>query len=71
LTPVFRKTLKRAHEIRSFDVHQHASGWECSEQTSQGVTLIQSHTDWHRVEREVARFTRQIAQLRAEGWREA
>jgi hypothetical protein len=71
LTSFFSKTLKREQEVRSFDIDQRGAGWESSEHTNQGMARIQSHSDWHRVERELARFTRQIAELRDEGWRDA
>jgi hypothetical protein len=61
----------RADEVRSFDIHQQGSVWECSQQASHGVACVQQYSDWHRVEREVARFTREIAELRTEGWQDA
>ena len=33
------------------------------------VLQEQRHTDWHRVEQTVTRFTREIAELREQGWR--
>ena len=72
MTLVFQKTLVRAGEVRSFQVYQGSSaGWESSEQANHREAQRQSHTDWHRVERDLARFTREIAALRREGWYEA
>jgi hypothetical protein len=69
---VFQKTLVRADdEIRSYQIQQRsAAGWESSEQ-GHGVAERHCHTDWHRVERDLARFTREIAELHRQGWRDA
>jgi len=69
MVPVFQKTLVRAGEIRSFHVYQRtAAGWETSEQANHRVEQRQTHTDWHRVERDLSRFSREIAELRRQGW---
>ena len=72
MTLIFQKTLVRAGEVRSFQVHQGSSaGWESYEQANHRVAQRQRHTDWHRVERDLARFTREIAALRRQGWCDA
>ncbi len=69
---VFEKTLARAGERRSFEIHSGPGiGWEIFERVDQQVTQRQLCSDWHRVERAVARFTREVAELRREGWLEA
>jgi hypothetical protein len=72
-TPLlFTKTLVRAHQSRSFQVQaMHPVGWETSERDGQRIVQQHRHTDWHRVERTVTRFSREIDELRRQGWREA
>lgn len=69
---VFDKKLVRAGEVRSFQIEQRTpAGWESSRQATHGIAHRQCHTDWHRVERDLMRFSREIAQLRQEGWCDA
>jgi hypothetical protein len=70
---VFQKTLVRAGESRSFriDYHRSTSGWETCEEANHRVAQRQSRSDWHGVERDLARFAREIDELRQQGWREA
>lgn len=68
---VFEKTLVRAGHVRAFNISFVPGGWEVSEQDEEKGTLRHRHTDWHRVEREVMRFTRQVEELREEGWTES
>jgi hypothetical protein len=69
--PVFAKTLVRAQHIRSFEVARStSSGWEISKRSDQQVVLRQWHTDWHRVERTMMTFMREISDLTHEGWTE-
>ena len=67
---VFEKTLVREGQTRSFHIAGTPEGWEVSEQGQEQEARRQKHTDWHRVERTVARFTRQIDELRRDGWTE-
>ncbi len=70
---VFQKTLVRAGETRSFRIDHHgaAAGWESSEEANQRTAQRLSRSDWHSVERDLARFTRAIDELRLQGWRDA
>ena len=47
------------------------SGWELTMTEDLKPAKTVKYQDWHRVERAVARFTRQIAELRQQGWHEA
>jgi hypothetical protein len=69
---VFQKTLVRAGESRSFriDCQVGSASWESSEQANQRIAHSQTHSDWHGVERDLARFAREIAELRLQGWRD-
>ena len=62
-------TLVRAHHVRSFHIHPAPlDGWEASEREDHRVVQQQRYTDWHRVERTLTRFRREIAALLEEGW---
>jgi len=71
--PLFEKTLVCAGEVRSFRIDCQISSacWESSEKANQRLAHSQTHSDWHGVERDLARFTREIAELRRQGWHEA
>ena len=68
---VFAKTLVRDREVRSFEVAAAPSvGWQVKERTDQD-TREQLFSDWHRVERTLLRFTREISELKRQGWIDA
>ena len=68
----FHKTLVRATETRSFHVERNPSaGWRTLALANDRIAHEQERTEWHRVERDLARFAREIEQLRRDGWRDA
>jgi len=70
-TSLFAATLVRSDQRRSFQIRSAAlAGWEASECEGLRVVRQQRFTDWHRVERTLVRFSREIAELKEEGWRE-
>ena len=72
MSAVFNKTLVRASEVRSFQVAAAPNaGWQVSERSEQDVILEQQFSDWHRVERTLLRFGREITELRRQGWIDA
>jgi hypothetical protein len=72
MTPLLATTLVRADHVRSFHIGPaRPAGWEAYEHQDQRVVQQQRYTDWHRVEQTLTRFTRDIAELRQQGWREA
>jgi hypothetical protein len=69
---LFEKTLVRASETRSFQIrHTVSEGWQSSEFENDRVARQQQRSEWHRVERDLARFTREIEELHRQGWRDA
>jgi hypothetical protein len=69
---LFNKTLVRASETRSFQVLKNAaSGWRTMALANDCVADQRDRTEWHRVERDLERFAREIDALRREGWRDA
>lgn len=70
--PLLTATLARADRVRSFRVRTTPSGgWEAAELENDRVVRRYRYTDWHRVERTLARFAREIAELREGGWCDA
>jgi hypothetical protein len=68
---VFAKTLVRAREIRSFEVAAAPHfGWQVKERLDENVRE-QQFSDWHRVERVLLRFSREISELKRQGWVDA
>jgi hypothetical protein len=71
MSSVFAKTLVRAREIRSFEVAAAPSvGWQVKERSDQEIRE-QLFSDWHRVERTLVRFSREISELKRQGWVDA
>jgi hypothetical protein len=69
--PLFQKTLVRASEKRFFQIkHTESSGWDTCEMADDRVARRQHRTEWHRVERDLARFEREIDALQQQGWSE-
>ena len=68
---LFRKTLVHARDVRSFAVEASSSGWQVSERDGDRFVQLQRFTDWHRVERKMTHFLRDISHLRNQGWIEA
>ena len=72
IATLIAKTLVRADHVRSFHIRPVPGlGWEAAEREDQRVVQQRCYTDWHRVEQTLARFTREIADLREQGWRDA
>ena len=69
---VFAKVLRRAPQVRSFEIASApVSGWEVSERADDAVVHQRHYSDWHRVERVLTRFRREISELRRQGWVES
>jgi hypothetical protein len=65
-------TLVREGHVRSFQVRtaHPMAGWEIIEREDLRVVRHQRYFDWHRLERTLDRFAREIAYMRERGWRE-
>ena len=69
---LFKKTLVRASETRSFHIEKsQPAGWRTVATANDRVSHEKRRTEWHRVERDIARFGREIEELRRQGWRDA
>jgi hypothetical protein len=69
---VFAKVLVRAPHVRSFQIAAAPEiGWEVSERAGDSVVEQHHYTDWHRVERALTRFRREVSELMRQGWIES
>jgi hypothetical protein len=68
-TSLLVATLLRADDVRSYEVRRTAEGWESSARENQRILEARHYTEWHRVERSLTRFKREITVLQARGWR--
>jgi hypothetical protein len=72
MLPLFTKTLVRARQVRTFEVAALPDvGWQASERSGALVIDSRRFSDWHRVERTLTRFDREINELRSQGWVDA
>jgi hypothetical protein len=72
MLPLFTKTLVRARQVRTFEVAALPEvGWQASERADDDVIDTRRFSDWHRVERTLTRFDREINELRRQGWVDA
>jgi hypothetical protein len=62
--------LVRANRVRSYHIRPTSAGWEASARENERLLRERSYSDWHRVERTLERFRDEIAELRAQGWRD-
>jgi hypothetical protein len=67
---MFSVTLRSADHIRRYAIVRRTLGWEVTlERDGEDPQQI-CYRDWHRVERALARFRREVSDLTARGWRE-
>ena len=65
-----RELRKDAHTRRFLIQEKGTEGWEVRVEEDNAVLRRICYTDWHRVERAMAGFSRQIDALEETGWRE-
>ena len=66
---MFARSLRNAVHIRRFTIRPvDASGWEVRDETDGDVLKRVLYSDWHRVERAIAAFSKEAETLRAGGW---
>jgi hypothetical protein len=69
---MFDLRLQRADHVRRYFVRDAPpSGWEVRFEEDYQVRRQWIYQDWHRVERALALFEREVNDLRAAGWRVA
>jgi hypothetical protein len=69
---MFDRSLRHADHIRRFSISSNGpSGWEVRQEDDTALTRHDVYQDWHRVERALALFEREVLELREQGWRDS
>ncbi len=68
---MFARELRKDDHTRRFLIEEKGTGgWEIRVEEDDAVLRRICYTDWHRVERAMLGFSRQIDALEETGWRE-
>jgi hypothetical protein len=66
---MFSISLQRAEHVRRYSIRSmEGAGWEVKLEEDRMLTRHIRYHDWHRVERALAIFRREVADLTAQGW---
>lgn len=66
---MFSVCLRHADQMRLYFVSRRTSaGWEVKSAENNSLTRHVRYHDWHRVERIIELFRREVADLTAQGW---
>ncbi len=66
---MFTIRLQRAEHVRFYSIRAtEDAGWEVRLEEDRQLTRHVRYRDWHRVERALAMFRREVADLEARGW---
>jgi len=66
---MFSISLQRAEHVRQYSIRStEGAGWEVKQEEDRMLTRHVRYHDWHRVERALASFRREVAVLTAQGW---
>lgn len=66
---MFHRSLRLADHVRRYSIAAVApSGWEVKLEEDHEVRRRDLYQDWHRVERAIALFEREVVELRERGW---
>jgi len=66
---MFSMSLRRAGHVREYSVSERGgAGWEVKLEEDRTLTRHVWYQDWHRVERTLAMFRQEVADLKAQGW---
>jgi len=69
---MFDLRLRHLDHVRRYSISTAGDlGWEVRFEEDQRLRRATTYRDWHRVERALAQFEREIFELRAKGWQEA
>jgi len=69
---MFDFRLRRQDHVRQYSISPSGvEGWEVRLEEDRTLRRLDRYRDWHRVERALAAFEREVEELRAQGWRVA
>lgn len=66
---MFACSLRHADHVRHYSICAAATGWEVRLEEDRTLRRLDHYRDWHRVERALALFEREVSELTARGWR--
>jgi hypothetical protein len=67
---MFALTLRHADHVRRYSVSRSGPlGWEIRLEADAKLQRLDHYRDWHRVERVLAQFEREVRELQESGWR--
>ena len=58
-----------ANHVRHYAISAGSAGWEVRLEEDQTLRRLDHYRDWHRVERAIASFEREVTALVERGWR--
>jgi hypothetical protein len=66
---MFNLRLRHAHHVRHYSITNIGdAGWEVRLEEDRRLSRQFLYQDWHRVERALALFEREVTELTAQGW---
>jgi len=66
---MFALTLRQADHVRRYSVARTGLlGWEIRKEADSELQRLDHYQDWHRVERVLALFEREVSELQESGW---
>ena len=66
---MYALSLRYADHVRHYSICAGAAGWEVKLEEDRALRRLDHYRDWHRVERAMALFEREVVELTARGWR--
>ena len=66
---MFALSLRYADHVRHYSICPGSAGWEVRLEEDRTLRRLDHYRDWHRVERAMAMFEREVMELTARGWR--
>jgi hypothetical protein len=66
---MFSASLRHADHVRHYSIAPaKPSGWEVRLEEDQTLRRLNHYQDWHRVERSLMQFKREVSELTEQGW---
>jgi hypothetical protein len=66
---MYSLSLRYADHVRHYSICAGSAGWEVKLEEDRTLRRLDHYRDWHRVERAMALFDREVMELTARGWR--
>jgi hypothetical protein len=67
---MFDRRLRHAEHVRQYSICLAGpEGWEVRLEEDKNLRRLDHYRDWHRVERALATFEREVEELTARGWK--